>query len=234
MEPAYGRLKLIGKYYGTVVASRPTGAWLEWSAVPGAVAYVVERSVDGSNAWSLIADTCSKLSQFQSAAGSALPQIARPVVYTDNSDGVIPRTFYAYRVVAIGAPGTGGGFAGRVWWNQIKWVAPDPVAPQWISTSITNTGALRVQWRFDAPGNPFLPAQPDSYVLSTTTGWTQDSGTGLRAVGSCLGFNGCVVNFTGAPSGTHVFTLTAQWIAMTNGVKQVVATTQADQTVTIP
>lgn len=231
LEPSYGRLSLSAAGPGRPAESpAPSGAWLGWRPVPGAKAYVVERAVDGSNVWSVLATTCANKERFMytplnSATGWSS--------FFDISGGVIPRTTYAYRVTAIGAPGTGGGFAGQVWWNVIKWTAPDPIAPQWISATMMSTGALRVHWRFDSPGNPYMPHQPQAYVLSTPGGWSLQAWGGTRH-DPCPGYNGCSWDFPNPPSGTQVFTLTALWQIWVNGTMQTVATTQSDMTVTVP
>jgi hypothetical protein len=196
------------------------------------VAIVVERAVAGTNAWTLVANSCANRSLFAAVptSGSRLGWNW----FTDISGGVVPRTTYDYRVTAIGAPGTGGGLAGQVWWNAIQWTAPDPIAPQWITATMTTAGALRVHWRFDSPGNPYMPLQPSNYALSTPPGWVQAAWGTYGRHDDCSGYAGCTADFPNPPSGTHVFTLTALWQVKVNGVMQTVATTQSDMTVVIP
>ena len=207
----------------------PSGALLGWMGVPGYLAIVVERAVDGTNIWSVAGTSRASAGLFGGAGvGSSRPSWN---TFLDISGGIVPRTTYVYKVTAIGVPGTGAGPANQVWWNSVKWTAPDLIAPEWISTAVTSTGSLHVNWRLDSPGNPFMPQQPWTYTISAPTGWSKPSG---GSTASCAGVNGCSWDFPSPPSGTHVFTLTARWQALVNGAIQTVATSQADKSLVIP
>lgn len=199
----------------------PSGASFGWQMAKNNsfVAFRMERSVQGSNAWTLAATSC----------GGGSPIIIGTNKYSipgagffDGLGGVIPGTTYLYRVTALAATGEAGG-------NTVSWTAPNAVFLRWLSATITGS-TVTLRARYEQPAtNP--PVSAHSLRVTTPYGDSQ------LPSGNCAGLAGCSFVFSSVPSGAQRFTILAEWgraAATTNTLLQVLATVSADTTVVVP
>jgi hypothetical protein len=174
-------------FLGVTNASPTMGA--RWPVVPGAVAYVVERSVDGANAWTVAGSTCGGPSPIGTVT---YYQEGPSVRFIDFSGGIVPGTKYVYVIKAIGA-------AGETGWNSTRWTAPGLWYAEWKAPIITgSTVVIRWEQGYYSSGRS---RSPDKYRLSSSYGW------GVRMWCS----SSCSQTIHGVPIGTHTFTLTSEW-----------------------
>jgi len=199
----------------------PSGASFSWQMVKNTplVAFRMERSVQGSNAWALAATSCGGVWPI----GFGTNKYSIPVAnFFDGLGGVTPGTTYLYRVTALAATGEAGG-------NTISWTAPNPIVLRWLGATISgNTVTLRA--RYEQPStNPPVPA--DLLSVSGLNGASQ------MPSGNCALLTGCTFVMTSVPSGAQRFTIRAEWTRFpvtTGGTPVVTATAAADTTIVVP
>lgn len=197
----------------TLVSLAEPSMGAKWPAVPGAVAYVVERSVEGSNVWTLVGSTCGGPSPIRITTSPAVS--VNEVFFVDLSGGIVPGTRYIYKIKAIGAVGETG-------WNSTRWTAPTLFVPTWYPTKISGS-TVELMWRFQStiPGNRW----PDQFHVSSDYGLSQTT--------SCMPPI-CGLTVYGVPEGTNTFTLTARWVDYwSTPPKPVFATVSTTTTITI-
>jgi hypothetical protein len=175
-------------FYAASMTSPTVG--IRWYQVPGAVAYVVERSVDGANAWTVVGSTCGGPSVFQTMSYAGEPP---SVVFKDYAGGLVPDTRYVYKIKAIGA-------AGETGWNSTRVRAHVPRPPRWNPPTIAGS-TVTIRWEDQYPAN--YSRSPDRYVVSSDYGW------GVSKT-SCIGQ--CKETIYGVPEGTHTFTVRSEWV----------------------
>lgn len=169
---------------------------VKWPAVPGAVAYVVERAVQGTNVvWTRVGSTCESPSQFRDVSGGG----AATMAFKDQSGSIVSGTKYFYKVKAIGA-------AGETGWNYTSWTAPGPPPQPQISIPNVSGSTVSLSWTQPSSwgvGYPYW-RPPDHYRISTTYGW---SVTKAQVCGST-----CFLTLLGVPEGTHGVRVTGEWL----------------------
>ncbi len=211
----------------------PNGAVLTWAkpyykaGQADVVAYLMERSVSGTNAWTVAATSCG------GAIPIALVQVTptnSPLRFIDASGGIVPNTTYDYRLTAFAANGETGT-------RTTTWLAPNPPLLHWLPPTIVGS-TVTLNLRYESPTANAPP-------VATKLQFTGPSGLNQTKVGPvCAVQSGCSVTFASVPTGTHPFTVTAQWwhgIPAGGGVTQatlagstVVATTTSSTTITVP
>ncbi len=206
--------------------NEPGGPTIGWPEVAGAVAYVVDRAVDGTDNWKMAGTTCGSPNAIRRMAAGPTSYV---IEFHDFSGGIVPNTPYVYRVKAFSA-------SGEMGWNSTRWTAPPAPAPTWLPTVITgSTAKLRFEflnlddWNKGAPpAPPVTPIRmPDQWILTASDG---RSWTGLFVLPGVESS----VSVLGLPVGTYTFTLTAQWIQNWDPrMPRVTATSSTQATVTI-
>jgi len=181
------------------------------------MAYRIERGVQGSNTWTLLATSCD------GSLGSALAGYQ----FVDRS-GIVPNTAYLYKVTAL----AGNGEAGS---KTLTYTSPSPSVLHWLSaTTSGNTVTMRFRYEPPSTNAPILPS--DKFYVTSPYGLNQlvqIGGASKPAFGvssECWTAGGCSFVVSGVPSGTHVFTVTASWISGPVLLGKISANT----TVTIP
>lgn len=202
----------------TLQEETPGGPRFYWPAVPGAVAYVVDRAVDGTTSWKLAGTTCGSPNAIRS---QTYTNGESRVFFEDISGGVVAGTTYVYRVKAFGA-------AGEMGWNSTRWTAPHAPPPQWQPTVVTGSTA---KLAFVFPGGF---GRNSSFLADA---WKLTASDGRSWTGRVNYYNNTspiFVTVLGLPVGTHTFTLTAEWSqAFDPALPRVTATSSAQTTVTI-
>ena len=90
-----------------------------WPQVPGAVAYVVNRAIDGTTDWKVAGKRAAARTAFDCADLDLISTRCILMMFLEES---IPNTTYVYQVQAFGA-------SGEMGWNSTRWTsyaAPDP------------------------------------------------------------------------------------------------------------
>jgi fibronectin type 3 domain-containing protein len=163
------------------------------------VAYRVERSLQGTNLWTLLATSCD----------GTLGASSTDYMFLDRSARA-PNTTYLYKLTGIGASGQAGA-------ATLPYTSPNPSAMHWLSQTISGN-TVTMAFRYEAPSTnaPQLPSA--NFYVTAPYGLNQlvavpnlgHSGTPGSA---CWTASGCSFVVTGVPSGTHTFTVTASWIS---------------------
>lgn len=137
----------------------PAGARFSWVPVYGSgMNYVVDRAPEGTTTWTLVGSTCGGPSPIVVASDNVFIQ--------DFAGGVTVGGKYVYRILAVSANGAVG-------WNTYHFMAPCRNAPV---PQVTVTGSTVVlRWSADniTPCSPDPVAEPDTYTLSTSFGFTK-------------------------------------------------------------
>ncbi len=191
-EPPAGLqpLSIIQPALSLKFVSFPTGPLLVWNEgwqTGGAISIRVDRSVQGSGSWSLAGSSCD---------GSL--RIVRPATLVDKLAGLTPNTTFQYRLTSY-APSGDFGTA------TMSWTSSFPSVIRWLSAT-SNGGTVTLSFRYEPPAaNPWRSPE-DRFVLTSSYGLNKTVSNN-----GCAGLSGCSVTLTGVPSGSHVFTATAQW-----------------------
>ncbi len=192
----------------------PSGAVFAWqnNKIPGAsvIAFRMERSVQGTNAWTLAATSC----------GGTLPIVGTGnMAFIDGLGGIVPNTAYLYRLTAIAPTGEMGA-------GTIPWTSPSAVLLRWLSATVVgSTVTLKV--RYEPPATN-APIAPTSIRVTSSSGSTQ-----TPSGGPCAGLAGCSFVFPTMARGTHQFTVIATWTSPM-GSGQALDKTTAETTVVVP
>lgn len=204
----------------------PGGPLLDWTISKGTpvVAYRMERSPAGSNAWSLIATSCGGPGFTQSGTATMPSTSWR---FVDPTAPLAPGTTYSYRLTAIAASGDYGQ-------GDLSWIQPNPGIIRLLGATVTTT-SVTVNWRYESPAtNP--PAFPSAFKVTTSYGQSKSSYSA-----PCTSVGGCSVSVPIGPSGLQKFTVLAAWgqnggsYQANNAAPGVIMGTQsADTTLTIP
>jgi hypothetical protein len=197
------------------------GGAIQWPAVPGAVAYTVDRAEDyGTIAWTTLGSSCSGSTTSLKFATSVPNGPVQPnhVGFLDIT-GTTPRLRYVYRVRAFDA-------AGRMGWSSIRWRAPHSGDPKIYSSKVTgSTVELNVAfWTVDRDDNLTASERanfdfhggrpPDQFVVNTSYGVTTPFvASSVRDIASPE-FH---LRLTSVPEGTHTFTVNAYWTLLWDG-----------------
>jgi hypothetical protein len=178
------------------------------------VAYVVERAVDGTDAWSTAGTTCG--------SPDAIRSDATTVVFHEFSGGIVAGTHYVYKVKAFGA-------SGEMGWNTTRWTAPFAPGFQWLPETVVGSTA---RLKFNSQGNSYSSVRrAEKWLVTAPDGrtWTGDvshPGAGSNHIDS--------VSVLGLAVGTYTFTLTAQWLQHWDpSMPRVTATASVPKTITI-
>ncbi|MBC7790782.1 MAG: hypothetical protein H7Z74_12610 [Anaerolineae bacterium] len=195
----------------------PSGIELEWPAVPGAVAYLVERAVDGTSDWIVAASTCGSpdaIREYERTSGQTR------IWFRDIAGGVELGKTYVYKVTAVGA-------AGEVGWNSVRW-SPPPYTPSFTTTV---TGSTVV-----------LTASQPCQIFTFTSLWSQEmeitASYGFSRIvptnNACGSTSISPVTIYGVPEGTHTFTVAALWTqSLDPAMPRVVGRSSASALITI-
>jgi hypothetical protein len=179
----------------------------------------MERSIPGANAWTLAGTSCGDVSPIVVLTNKYLVPMT---TFFDALGGIIPGATYLYRVTALAANGEAGS-------HTVPWTAPDPVILRWLSATVTGS-TVTLRARYEPPASN-APVSPSSVRVTTLYGANQTSS------GYCSDPTGCSFVLTAVPSGTHRFTMLAEWTRLnptTGGPGAVIATVSADTTIIVP
>ncbi len=179
----------------TTYGPYPAGAVFWWSRQPanGVVGYRVDRSVQGSNAWTLAGTSCGTTPTIL-FMGNVVPNMR----FTDLSGGITPGTTYVYRITALAANGEAG-------WNTSTWTAPNSGLVRWLSATTTAT-SITLQWRYEPPPTGAPPVPNNGYKLTSGYGLNVTAGPN-----ACTTLAGCSYTISNPPKGAQQFTITARW-----------------------
>ena len=168
----------------------------------------MDRSVQGGGTWAFAGSSCD----------GTIPPSSKSAAVVVPIKGLSPGTTYLYKLTAYAANA-------EIGMSTIPWTAPNTSVIHWL-TGTSNGSTVTLSFRYEPPvTNP--PTSPsDRFHLTAPYGLNQIVADG----NTCRGLAGCSVVLTGVPSGTHVFTATADW--KVNGV--VVATIWAPTTAIVP
>jgi hypothetical protein len=165
----------------------PAGGKLEWEIVSG-VNYVVDRTPEGAETWSLVGSTCGGPSPLT-------PRVEAPTMMNvqDLIGGIQGNVIY--RVLAVGPKG-------QIGWNTVHWSPPCKGALNIVPT-VTGS-SVRLDWQFNescTSGSLLAVPVPNIFRVTSSFGYAGDF-VGART--------GSVV-VDGLPRGTHSFTFTGIW-----------------------
>jgi hypothetical protein len=203
----------------------PNGPRFTWmrTASSAVVAYRMERSQQGSNAWALAGTSCG-------AAGAAgaivdLGATSPNMEYADPLGGLVPGATYLYKLTALAANGEAG-------WNSVAWTAPNPGLVRWLAPTVTAYN-ITLRWRYEPPVSG-APTLPDAFQL------TSGSGPVKTLQAPCNALAGCTVRDTILPGrhGAQPYRVTAGWRSYrpvgSNTLVSLMGTLSADTVITIP
>ncbi len=174
----------------------PTGAVIEWDRGTFAIANLVERSVAGSNAWTVVGSTCGTTHEIETWNQTW------PTRFTDATPGIIPGTQYVYRLTAFDA-------IGNIGVTLYNWTAPNPAVVNILSAIWTKTATgtnVVVTWRYEPP-----QANPPSMIGTFWTVSSEYSAPVELHVLGCQNPGGCQTTFSNVPHGHHTFTIQGAW-----------------------
>jgi hypothetical protein len=204
----------------------PDGAVYTWTGNANQViAYIVERSVQGSSAWTLVGTSCTGNPSRNTYGGGSAG--AAGAIFVDNIGGIVPNTTYLYRFTGLAANGQAGS-------GTLTWTAPNPGILRWIAITPGPT-SVTVQWRYEQPIGA-VPAAPfHGFGLTYGNGLTQSQN---YSSGACSAYVGCSMTVSNPPKGSQPFRIAAKWIhtVATNqgNVPMTMGTVTADTVVVIP
>jgi len=191
-----------------------------WEAVPGAVAYQVERAVDGTNNWVLAGSTCGSPDAIREDLSTGRPYI----VFQDIAGGLRSGETYVYKVNAIGAKG-------EVGWNSVRWNASSALEPRFetvviAGSTVTLTMSLLAGYTL---GGCVSSSTPLEVAVTAAYGLNRNVTLGT----ACSPLLPQVVVY-GVPIGTHTFTASAHWLqSLDPAMPRVMLTTSRDTVITI-
>jgi hypothetical protein len=160
-----------------------------WSRLGIPVALRVDRSVQGSKTSALVASSCD----------GTIPPSAGDVSIFDQIKGVSPGTTYVYKLTALAANGDIGV-------GTVSWTSPNPSVMHWLSA--TNAGStVTLNFRYEPPATNPPNVSLVVYHVTAPYGFDQIFGRGT----DCGKITGCTLVASAVPSGTHVFTVSAEW-----------------------
>ena len=172
------------------------------------------RAVDGTNNWSIAGSSCASPNVFRKTQVQGVVEGRWVIVFDDISGGVVPNTRYVYQVKAFGP-------AGEMGWNSTRWTAPDPPKATWLPSVIVGSSATL---NFTYPKQSSVE-RADEWVLTAPDG---------RHWNGYVTTSNISVQVQGLPVGTHIFTLTLQWVQVLDPrMPRVTATSTTQMTVTI-
>jgi hypothetical protein len=165
----------------------PAGGKLEWEIVNG-VNYIVDRTPQGSETWTLVGSTCGGPSPLK-------PRVDVPTMMNvqDVVGGIQGNVIY--RVMAVGPKG-------QIGWNTVHWSPPCKGALNIVPT-VTGS-SVKLDWQFNescTSGSLMAVPVPNKFQVTSSFGYAGDF-VGART--------GSVV-VDGVPRGTHSFTFTGIW-----------------------
>ena len=160
-----------------------------WSRLGVPVALRIDRMVQGGKAWTVTATSCD----------GTIPPSGYDVTIFDQIKGVSPATTYVYKLTALAA-------SGDIGVGTVSWTSPNPSVMHWLSA--TSAGStVTMNFRYEPPATNAANVSQVVYHVTAPYGFDQSLGRGV----DCGKIAGCSMVATGVPSGTHVFTVSAEW-----------------------
>jgi hypothetical protein len=177
----------------TIESPNPAGPVLFWQAgwsrlgVP--LALRIDRSVQGSGVWTYAASSCD----------GTVPASGLNAAMFDQIKGVKPNTTYQYKLTAIAATGEIGA-------GSTTWTSPNQSMMHWLSATAAGS-TVTLKFRYEPPATNPPNVSMVVYHVTAPYGYDQALGRGI----DCGGIAGCSLVATGVPSGTHIYTVSAEW-----------------------